>query len=123
VLDVLEMPDMELDRLNDTNDGIRGPLQSELDAIAEENRKADIKQKADSHVIAKYSELKQRKYLSIAAMLDDKENRLKIPLVQAELDLLQEIRDVNAWITSVRDVENAAIADGVTLAEDMVLPE
>lgn len=34
VIDIYEMPDLELDRLNDTNDGIRNPTQAELDDLA-----------------------------------------------------------------------------------------
>ena len=76
---------------------------------------------ANDYVISRYSELKQRKYLSIAVALDDKETRLNLILTADELALLQTIRDVNAWITSVRTVENTAIANGTLLA-DIVWP-
>lgn len=99
-------------------DALRAPTAAEIEA----KRKSDITDKANSHILSKYSELKQRKYLSIVAALDDKELRQSVVLTDAELALLQEVRDVNEWITSVRVIENAAIADGATLAENMVLP-
>lgn len=98
------------------------PLPTFTPEEIESSRIRSITDKANAYVLSKYSELKQRKYMSIAISLDDKQYRLNITLSQTELDLLQEIRDVNAWIASVRDTENAAIADGVTLAEEMTFP-
>lgn len=98
-------------------DAIRAPSPEEAEVI----RVNEIINKSNLHVLAKYSELKQRKLLSMAVAIQDRQQQ-GITLTSNEEATLQMIRDVNTWITSVRDVENAAIADGVTLAENMVLP-
>jgi hypothetical protein len=102
------------------------PSQADQDLWTSEygeyKRKIDITDKANAHVLAKYSELKQRKLLSTATALQDKQIQ-GITLTAEEEATLQMIRDANAWITLVRDMENAAIADGVTLAENLVFPE
>ena len=83
----------------------------------EEKRKTDITDKANTHVINSYSELKQRKMLSIATSLQDKQIQGLALSVDEEI-LLQSVRDANTWISSVRDVENTAISDGA-LADDV----
>lgn len=122
VLTVSEMPNMELDRLNDTSDGIRSETPDEAATRIESERVNAITDKANAHVLSKYSELKQRKYMSTAIALDDKQYRLGLTLTGDELALLQEIRNVNTWITSVRDVENTAI-ENKTPSDNVIFPE
>lgn len=89
--------------------------------ISEDMRVKSITDKANAHVLTKYSELKQRKLLSIQAKLNKKEVKGGV-LDASELALEVLCEEVEVWISSVRDVENAAIADGVTLADDVVFP-
>ena len=98
-------------------DALRAPTTEQIEL----DRTNSITAHANAYVISRYSELKQRKYLSISAALDDKEFRQGLMLTADELALLQTIRDVNTWITSVRTVENTAIANG-TLFADVVWP-
>jgi len=85
------------------------------DQEIEAKRVKDITDKANTHVLNEYSELKQRKLMSIAISLHDKKNELGLTLTQAELDMLQTIRNVNDWITAVRVIENTAIKDGTSV--------
>ena len=74
--------------------------------------------KADETILTLYSELKQRKLMSIAIALQDKHMN-NPPLTVDEEALLQMVRDTNAWITSIRTIENTAITNN-TLLEDIV---
>lgn len=82
---------------------------------AEAIRVKSITDKADAHVLANYSELKQRKLLSIAVALIDK--RDSTVLSTAEDALLQDVRDVNTQITAWRVIENNAIANGDAIGD------
>ena len=86
---------------------------------AEEKRKADITAKADAEVLSRYSEKKQRKFLSITSKLMDKKLIRSQPLTAEEEALLQSIRDVDDEITAIRTIENTAIANG-TPADEVV---
>jgi hypothetical protein len=97
-----------------------GPNAEKL-ADIEAQRQLGITSKATQIIEAKYSSLKQRKLMSIAIALQDKQIQ-GLTLTTEEEALLQTNRDVNTWITSVRDIENTAITDG-TLLDDIVWPE
>ena len=87
-----------------------------ISTLDEAKRIADIKAKADSVIESAYSPLKQRKLLSIAVALQD----IKLEggtLTTEQQTLMQSTRDVNAWITSVRTIENTAIADGTPFSD------
>ena len=84
----------------------------------EEKRKADIIAKADAKVESLYSTKKQRKLMSISIKLMDKKLIRNQPLTVDDEALLQSVRDVDAEITAIRDIENAAIANG-TLVKDV----
>jgi len=88
----------------------------------EEKRKADITSKADAYILSAYCETKQRKLISLATALIDKSAVQGINLDVNEQALLQQTRDIDAWISSVRDAENAAQADGITIADDVIFP-
>lgn len=99
---------------------INAMTQAERDAFnAEEKRKADIIAKADAEVLARYSEKKQRKFLSITSKLMDKKLIRSQPLTPEEEAMLQSIRDVDAEITAIREIENTAITLG-TPADEVV---
>ena len=76
-----------------------------------------IKAKADEIIETAYSPLKQRKLISITVSLKDKRDDLGIPLTIVEEEQLQKNRDINAWITAIRTIENIAIANGTALDE------
>jgi len=89
---------------------------SELAAdLVLENENA-ITAEATRIIEAAYSPLKQRKLMSMALALQDKQLQGQT-LTAAEDANLQLIRDVNAWITGIRAAENAAIAAGTPWAE------
>ena len=85
---------------------------------------ADAKVKLDTSITveatriieAQYSPLKQRKLLSIAVALQDKQIR-GLTLTTEEEMLLQTNRDINDWITSIRVIENLSIYNNVLLAD------
>lgn len=90
-------------------------------AIIESVRLQAITDKATSLIEGKYPPLKQRKLSSVAISLIDKQQMQGITLTAAEVATLQSVRDVDAWITSIRDVENTAQANG-TQPDDIVWP-
>ena len=90
--------------------------QAELDA----QLVAEIEAAATQWIESVYSPLKQRKLMSVAIALQDKLLQ-SIVLTVAEEAALQETRDVNVWIKSVRDVENAAQA-ALTPLDQIVFP-
>lgn len=97
---------------------IKYKTQAEIDAELEVQRKADVTVKATSVIEALYSPLKQRKLMSIAIALQDKQLQGGT-LTTKEEALIQNTRDANTWITSIRTIENTAIADG-TLLDDIL---
>jgi len=78
---------------------------------------ATITAKATSIIEAEYSPLKQRKLMSIAISIQDKQLQGETLSVYEEV-ALQSVRDSNSWISSIRTTENTAIANG-TLLEDI----
>lgn len=81
----------------------------------EDTRVLDITAKATELIEVKYSPLKQRKMLSIAVALQDKILQSET-LTADEEALMQNNRDANVWITTIRTIENVAITDGTLLA-------
>jgi hypothetical protein len=112
------LPDGCVEITQSEADVLRAPTAEDIEA----KRVQDIIDKADKIILGKYSEKKQRKLLAISAKLSYKEFKLGIPLTQEENDLLGSINLIDEWIASVRDVENAGVADGSNV-EDLVFPE
>lgn len=76
----------------------------------ESQRQATITNYATQIIEKLYPPLAQRKMMSTAIAIQDK--RLEgIPLTVEEQTKMQQIRDINAWITTVRTIENMAIAN------------
>ena len=73
-----------------------------------------ITNKATEIIESKYSALKQRKMLSIAIALQDKQLD-GLTLSDEELALKQANKDANTWIASIRDIENEAIANNTAI--------
>jgi len=90
------------------------PTEVEITDKLENDRKFAITEKATSIIEAKYSPLKQRKMMSIAIALQDKQLQ-GLTLTSDEEALLQFNRDVNIWITSIRTIENIAIEDNIAI--------
>ena len=90
--------------------------QTELD----EQLVLSIESAATQWIESVYSPLKQRKLMSVAIALQDKQIQ-GIILSTDEEAMLQYTRDVNTWITSVRIVENSATA-ALTPLDQIVFP-
>ena len=84
--------------------------------IKEEKRKADITAKATAHIESQYSPLSQRKLMSVAVALLDKQIQGGT-LISEELAALQNVRDINAQITNIRALENTAINNNTPVDE------
>ena len=82
---------------------------------AEEIRLTSITVKATNLIEATYSPLKQRKLSSVAVSLLDK--KISGALTDEEETLLQECRNVNIWIGSIRVIENNAITNAIPLVD------
>lgn len=88
---------------------IRTALEKEADRVT------SITNKATEIIEVEYSPLKQRKLMSIVIALKDKRDDLGVTLTVEEESMLQANRDVNTWITAIRNIENTAIANGTAL--------
>lgn len=93
---------------------VNGEIVIDTDAEALDNETA-ITAEATRLIEERYSPLKQRKLMSIAIALQDKQLR-SIILSSGEEEMLQVTRDANEWITAIRVIENIAIANSILLA-------
>ena len=99
-----------------TGTWVEAKPQTEIDTADDEHRQIQITEYADKLILSKYSELKQRKLMSIAIMLQDKQLSGEV-LTTEELAMQDNTRLVNQWISGVRVIENTSIAAGIGVDE------
>lgn len=87
-----------------------GPDQVKLSSL-EQERIQSITDRATEIIESAYSPLKQRKLLSIAVSIQDKQLQGGI-LSASEKAMLQSNRDANSWIAGIRTIENTEIENG-----------
>ena len=97
-------------------------IAQEVERLTAEKVNSSITNKATEIIESKYTPLKQRKLLAMLGELQQKkidflDGATTTNLTTAETELVVSIRAVNAWVGTIRTIENEAIANGIPLAD------